>query len=134
MSNLNQIDDEMSEVRLDLENSKTTDTTYTSKSKRINLIENNPDHDDHEEANEIEMTEKYLESKFTFLDNEDDDIVKDAIHYVKKYYKPSRTCLINYFFKRLPFADWIRTYDFRHDLFKDLVAGLTVKILYKKFK
>lgn len=102
-------------------NETTTEITMDSKSS-------NQDHDVRslDEENYIEMTEKYLEDKFTILDYEDDDIVKDAFHYVKKYYKPSRTCLISYFFNRFPFFDWIRRYDFKSNFLNDLVAGLTV--------
>jgi hypothetical protein len=77
-----------------------------------------------------EITEKYLENKYHIDELKQDDVIDRTLHYLKKNYKPSKDCLINYFFKRLPFFDWIRRYDIKHDLIKDLIAGITVLYIY----
>jgi hypothetical protein len=78
-----------------------------------------------------EITEKYLENKYRIDALKQDDVIDKTLHYIRKKYTPSRQCLISYFFRRLPFFDWIRRYDVRHDLAKDLIAGATVKrIIY----
>ena len=38
-------------------------------------------------VDELELTEKYLENNYTFSELADDDILRDTLHYVKKYYK-----------------------------------------------
>ncbi len=71
---------------------------------------------------------------FTVKDMDDnisiqsENIVKNSLNYVKKYYKPSPICMRNYFFKRLPFFDWVFDYNVKEDLLKDFIAGLTVRI------
>ena len=79
----------------------------------------------------IVITEKYLEQNFAYDQFKSDNALKSASNYIKKYYKPSPNCMKDYFFKRFPFFDWIRSYNVKQDLIKDLVAGLTV--IYLKF-
>jgi hypothetical protein len=59
-----------------------------------------------------------------------DNVFKSTANYCAKYYKPSGSCMKNYFFKRFPFFNWILSYDIKSDLLKDLVAGLTVRVGY----
>lgn len=77
---------------------------------------------------DMELTEKFLETTYTQLDAHDDDLIRDCLHYTRKYYKPSRKCFSNYFFERFPFFKWIQEYHFKQDLVKDIIAGLTVNI------
>lgn len=84
------------------------------------------DTDSLHKPHKIEYTEKYLERNFHIQSLEQDDIIDKTIHYLRKYYTPSRQCLLNYFFKRVPIFKWIQNYDLRKDFFKDLIAGLTV--------
>jgi len=37
--------------------------------------------------------------------------------------------LLGFIFKRLPFLDWIRTYNLKEFFLKDLIAGLSVIII-----
>ena len=59
-----------------------------------------------------------------------DNVLESSKNYIKKYYKPSRSCLTNYLFKRVPFFDWIRTYKIKEDFVKDLAAGLAVGVVH----
>lgn len=70
----------------------------------------------------------YLEKNFTYNNIASANVIKSGQTYIKKYYKPSGDCLAGYFFKRFPFFKWIQDYDFKKDITKDLIAGLTVTI------
>ena len=92
----------------------------------FNLSES--DNDSIHKPHKVELTEKYLNTKYHIDDLPQDDVIQSTIHYVRKNYTPSRNCMSSFFFKRVPFFDWIRKYDIKKDLIKDLTAGLTVNI------
>jgi hypothetical protein len=73
---------------------------------------------------------KNMEQAFGYRELEGDNAFKSTATYLKKYYRPSGDCLLNFFFHRLPFFDWIRTYNIKEDLAKDLVGGLTLGVVH----
>ena len=75
------------------------------------------------------MSAKYLESNYQYKDFQGQNPAKSTIKYVKKYYKPSKTCCSNYLLKRIPFINWIINYDLKEALLKDLIGGITVGII-----
>jgi hypothetical protein len=77
------------------------------------------------------LSEKYLEGTYQIDEQKTENVFKSAAHYIQKYYRPKKENCERYFFKRFPFFDWIRDYDLKSDLAKDLTAGLTVN--KKKF-
>ena len=90
-----------------------------------------PDENEHRSSRRkslkmTKFTAKTLEERYVFKKLEADNPLKSTANYVIKYYKPSRSCMKNYFFARFPFFDWIRSYSIRENLLKDLIAGLTV--------
>jgi len=76
------------------------------------------------------LNEKILKDKYIFAKLESDDVLKSTRRYCLKYYKPSRTCFSNYLLDRIPFLRWIRQYDPRECLLKDIIAGLTIGIVH----
>lgn len=64
-----------------------------------------------------------IESRISY---KSDNVFRSTANYCAKYYKPSGSCMKNYFFKRFPFFSWIISYDIKTNLLKDLIAGLTV--------
>jgi solute carrier family 26, other len=76
--------------------------------------------------------ETILKEKYSFDDDyklDEDEIFENTKNYLKKHYKPTQTCMRNYFVGRFPILKWITKYDIKHDILKDLVAGLTVGII-----
>lgn len=79
------------------------------------------------------LSEKYLEDTYEIDELKTENVFKSAAHYIQKYYRPKKENCERYFFKRFPFFGWIRDYDLKRDLAKDLTAGLTVnKKIYLK--
>jgi hypothetical protein len=76
------------------------------------------------------LNEPNLEAAYAYKGLEGDNAFKSAGNYIKKYYKPSGDCLLNFLFNRFPFFNWIRTYNVKEDLAKDLVAGLTIGVVH----
>jgi len=72
---------------------------------------------------------KFLEINFKYLKNNDDNIIKDSIQYLKKYYKPSVVNCRRFLYKRIPPIEWIPTYDLKQYLAKDLIGGITVGLI-----
>ena len=50
-------------------------------------------------------------------------------NYLKKNYKPSRTCLKRFALDRLPVVNLLRNYEIKSNLFKDLIGGLTIGVV-----
>ena len=76
------------------------------------------------------LNEQNLQETFAYKRVKGDNAFKSTGNYVKKYYRPSGNCLLNYFFHRFPFFDWIRSYNLKEDLVKDLIAGLTIGVVH----
>jgi hypothetical protein len=87
------------------------------------------DQQNHQRKNIHTLNEKKLEETFSYKKIKSENAFRSAGRYIKKYYKPSPTCLKNYFFHRFPFFEWILQYDLKNDLVKDIIAGLTVSNL-----
>ena len=71
----------------------------------------------------------YLENNFTYNNIASANVIKSGQTYIKKYYRPSGQCMTGYFFKRFPFFKWIWDYNFKKDITKDLIAGLTLGVV-----
>jgi hypothetical protein len=78
------------------------------------------------ENNRPIFTEKDLRERYSFSKIASNDALKGGINYVAKKYRPSRVCLLNFLFERIPFISWIQTYDVKTNLLKDIIAGLTI--------
>ena len=72
------------------------------------------------------LNEKILKNKYTFEKQQSNSALKATARYCGKYYRPSRLCMTEYFFDRIPFLRWILEYDVRDCLLKDIIAGLTI--------
>ena len=70
------------------------------------------------------LTLKRLEEKYTYNKLESENVVKSGFKHVKKYYKPSGTCLLQFVLDRFPFV-----YDAKENLLKDISAGITIGII-----
>jgi hypothetical protein len=78
-----------------------------------------------EPLNELKLRERLGYKKLA-----GDNILESTKTYVRKYYKPSGPCFMNYFLERFPFFKWITLYNVREDLVKDLVAGITIGVVH----
>jgi hypothetical protein len=76
------------------------------------------------------VSAKQMEDNYSYATLKSQNVLRSTYKYMKKYYKPSPICLRSYFVRRLPFAQWILKYNFREDLLKDLVAGVTLGIVH----
>ena len=75
------------------------------------------------------LTLKRLEEKYTYNKLESENVVKSGFKHVKKYYKPSGTCLLQFVLNRFPFVSWVKNYDAKENLLKDISAGITIGII-----
>ena len=74
--------------------------------------------------------EKTLKEKYEIRDDSDKDETLDQIKsYFNKNYKPSKKCTLDFLHSKLPIVNWMRKIDFKNDILKDIVAGLTVGII-----
>ena len=76
-----------------------------------------------------EIKELDIEEIHSSKKQKSNNAIKSAAHYLSKHYRPSRICSLGFIFKRLPFLDWIRTYNLKEFFLKDLIAGLSVIII-----
>ena len=74
--------------------------------------------------NESKLNETYSFQKF-----KSDNVFRSAGHYLKKYYKPSRGCCNRYIQNRLPIIKWMKEYDIKQNLLKDIIGGLTIGVV-----
>ena len=73
-----------------------------------------------------------LQEAYTFNDDyklEDDAFIHNTRRCLTKNLKINRSCMRNFLFDLFPIIKWIPKYDFRKDVFKDLIAGLTVGVI-----
>ena len=77
--------------------------------------------------NEKTLRESYLLNDGSELG--EDEILYHISSYVKKKYKPSKTCMIGFVNSKLPILNWTRKIDLKNDLLKDLIVGLTVGVI-----
>jgi hypothetical protein len=76
------------------------------------------------------LNEQNLEQALGYKKLPSDNILHSTKTYVKKYYKPSGGCLLNYILDRFPFFRWITSYNVKEDFLKDLIAGLTIGVIH----
>jgi len=79
--------------------------------------------------NRQELNAKDIENKYAISTYKSNSIFNDTKNYMIKYYKPSRGCMKNYLFDRIPFLRWILSYDVKENLVKDIIAGLTIGVI-----
>lgn len=80
-------------------------------------------------SNRPYLNETTINKRYTFKRLKSDNVIEGAGHYLKKNYKPSWTCLRHQFKSRLPIVSWLRNYDVRENLLKDIVCGITMGII-----
>ena len=76
--------------------------------------------------------EKLLKEKYSVSDDLElgkDEVFRHVKSYFNRRYKPSKKCTIDFLHSKLPIVNWIRKIDFKNDILKDLVAGLTVGVI-----
>ncbi len=74
--------------------------------------------------NEISLHEKYSFQKF-----KTENVCRSTLNYVNKNYKPSRNCMKRYVSNRLPIIEWVRSYNIKEYLLKDIITGLTIGVV-----
>ena len=84
---------------------------------------------------EFDKTEKpftvqTLNENFVFKKTKSDNVIRSTVKYVKKYYKPSPNCMKDYILARFPFFLWIFSYDFKENIVKDLMSGITIGVVH----
>ena len=84
----------------------------------------------HYETQRPILNEKILKDRYTFDKLESNNAMKSTARYCTKYYKPSRSCMKDYFLDRFPFFRWIFQYDAKECLLKDVISGLTIGIVH----
>ena len=57
--------------------------------------------------NRSQLNEKKLLEKYSFKNYNSNDLMPNIKNYLKKYYKPSPSCMKRYIFKRFPILDWL---------------------------
>ena len=82
---------------------------------------------------ERRYTIKELEEEFVFKIEKSDSVIDATANYIKKYFKPTPNCMKSFFLERLPIISLLFNYDFKNNLFKDFIAGITV-IFLNNFK
>jgi hypothetical protein len=98
--------------------------------KDFHLQENNEHFFNPKTRNQSRFTVKSLDELFVPNKTKSDNVIKSTANYVKKYYKPSRNCMKDYFFARFPFFLWIFKYDFKENTVKDLISGITIGVVH----
>ena len=58
-----------------------------------------------------------------------DEMLHHMSSYLNKHYKPSKTCMKGFVNSKFPILNWTRKIDFKNDLLKDLIVGLTVGVI-----
>jgi hypothetical protein len=71
-------------------------------------------------------TSKYLQPSYSFGKKKGSNILKDSFNYVKKYYMPNANNCRTLLYRRIPPLQWIKEYDIKQNLLKDVVGGITV--------
>jgi hypothetical protein len=79
--------------------------------------------------NRDEINENILTQKYSFKTADSTNPFSGGKRYLVKYYKPSGPCMKNYLLERFPFFTWITKYDYKENLLKDIIAGLTIGII-----
>jgi hypothetical protein len=85
----------------------------------------NLDLKDEEMFTEKSYSELYSMSRVT-----SPNILNSSLNYIKKYYKPSGPCAINYIKDRIPIIRWLPEYNFKQNIIADVISGITVIHLY----
>jgi hypothetical protein len=73
-----------------------------------------------------------LREAYTFNEDyilEDDAFIQNTKRFVIKNIRVNRNCMKNFLFDLFPIIKWLPRYDIRTDVFKDLIAGLTVGVI-----
>jgi hypothetical protein len=85
-----------------------------------------------EESDKTEepFTVQKLNENLVFKNAKSDNVIRSTVKYVKKYYKPTPNCMKDYILARFPFFLWIFSYDFKENIVKDLMSGITIGVVH----
>lgn len=73
--------------------------------------------------------EKSIVEKFKYKQAKSDNVLKSTKHYLGKNYAPNTNCVKMFMLNFLPIIDWMRNYNIRINLIKDVIGGLTIGIV-----
>ena len=76
------------------------------------------------------FTVEKLNERYNLNEDFNDAPIRSTWNYIKKYYKPTPAFFKRQLFKRIPFIDWIRSYNIKEWLVPDLFSGLTIGIVH----
>jgi hypothetical protein len=68
----------------------------------------------------VNYNERTLNEAYSFQKFKSDNVFFSGLNYVKKYYKPSKSCCSSYIQKRLPIITWVKNYDIKANLIKGM--------------
>lgn len=75
------------------------------------------------------FNEKTISEKYTFRDVESDNVIRNTKNFIKKNYKPSKLCCRRFFKLRFPLFAWLKVYNIKNNLLKDIIGGLTIGLI-----
>lgn len=75
--------------------------------------------------NDIEFNKKYQTNRI-----QSGNIIKSGINHVKKHYRPSKQCTINFLLARFPLFSWLFKYDIKQNIVSDIISGITIGIVH----
>ena len=58
------------------------------------------------------------------------NVVKSAIRYCAKNYRPSGRCMTSYIKDRVPCIKWLMDYNLKENLLPDTISGITIGIVH----
>ncbi len=79
--------------------------------------------------NRAVLNEDTLEKTYSVKEAKSDNIFYGTKNYIRKYFKPSASCMKGFLLERVPFFKWIPSYDIKTNLFSDFISGLTIGII-----
>lgn len=75
------------------------------------------------------LTAKNLRENYSFKKLKSNNALTSSYRHCIKRYRPSGPCLLSYVLRRIPILGWITSYSIKHNLLKDVIAGLTIGIV-----
>lgn len=75
------------------------------------------------------LNEKLFQEKYTLQKFKSENVLNGSKNYIKKYYTPNPSCMKRFLFDRVPIIKWIKEYNIRQCLLKDLISGLTIGVV-----
>jgi hypothetical protein len=100
---------------------------FSIEENRTNAIHKNVSY--HDYFNRQNLNLKEIDEKYMITPFKSENIFQSTKNYIFKYYKPNKSCMKGFLFNRIPFLKWIRKYNIRDNLAKDIIAGLTIGVI-----